>query len=103
VFLFLVDGLARGICWETRNEILFFLYVKLWAIDTKTGKAIWSHDVSDCTGKAGSASRTSPAYWNGELGNLMTPNLLSSQLVCIAQTALPAWVYVGIDPKGGAL
>ena len=28
--------------------------------------------------------------------------ILSSQLVCIAQTALPAWVYVGIDPKGGA-
>jgi polyvinyl alcohol dehydrogenase (cytochrome) len=52
---------------------------KLWAIDTKTGKAIWSHDVSDYTGTAGSASRTSPAYWNGELvigtGNLMTPGL----------------------------
>jgi len=51
----------------------------LWAIDTKTGKAIWSHDVSDYTGTAGSASRTSPAYWNGELvigtGNLMTPDL----------------------------
>jgi len=28
--------------------------------------------------------------------------ILSSPLVCIAQTALPAWVYVGIDPKGGA-
>ncbi|MCU1299791.1 MAG: PQQ-like domain [Candidatus Sulfotelmatobacter sp.] len=52
---------------------------KLWAVDTKTGKAVWSHDVSDYTGTAGSASRTSPAYWNGELvigtGNLMTPNL----------------------------
>jgi polyvinyl alcohol dehydrogenase (cytochrome) len=52
---------------------------KLWAVDTKTGKAIWSHDVSDYTGTAGSASRTSPAYWNGELvigtGNLMTPGL----------------------------
>jgi len=52
---------------------------KLWAIDTKTGKAIWSHDVSDYTGTVGSASRTSPAYWNGELvigtGNLMTPGL----------------------------
>ena len=52
---------------------------KLWAIDTKTGKAIWSHDVSDYTGTAGSASRTSPAYWNGELvigtGNLMTSGL----------------------------
>jgi polyvinyl alcohol dehydrogenase (cytochrome) len=49
---------------------------KLWAIDTKTGKAIWSHDVSDYTGTAGAASRTSPAFWNGMLvigtGNLMT-------------------------------
>ena len=52
---------------------------KLWALDTKTGKALWSHDVSDYTGTAGSASRTSPAYWNGELvigtGNLMTAGL----------------------------
>jgi polyvinyl alcohol dehydrogenase (cytochrome) len=52
---------------------------KLWAIDTKSGKAIWSHDVSDYTGTAGSASRTSPAYWEGELvigtGNLMTSDL----------------------------
>jgi hypothetical protein len=22
-------GLSKGICWETRNEILFFLYVKV--------------------------------------------------------------------------
>jgi polyvinyl alcohol dehydrogenase (cytochrome) len=26
---------------------------KLWAIDTKTGKAIWSHDISDYAGTAG--------------------------------------------------
>src|ERR1700757_1292587 len=26
---------------------------KLWAIDTKSGKAIWSHDVSDYTGTPG--------------------------------------------------
>src|SRR5271167_583689 len=52
---------------------------KLWAIDTKTGRAIWFHDISDYTGTTGSASRTSPAYWDGELvigtGNLMTPGL----------------------------
>jgi hypothetical protein len=23
-------------------------------------------------------------------------------MVCIAQTAFPAWIYAGIDPKGGA-
>jgi polyvinyl alcohol dehydrogenase (cytochrome) len=67
---------------------------KLWAIDTKTGKAIWSHDVSEYTGTAKSASRTSPAYWNGELvigtGNLMTPDLG------------PAF-EIGIDARSGAM
>lgn len=67
---------------------------KLWAIDTKTGKAIWSHDVSEYTGAAGSASRTSPAYWNGELvigtGNLMTAGLS------------PAF-EIGINARSGAM
>src|ERR1700691_3768358 len=27
---------------------------KLWAIDTKTGEAVWSHDISDYTGTAAS-------------------------------------------------
>jgi polyvinyl alcohol dehydrogenase (cytochrome) len=67
---------------------------KLWAIDTKTGKAIWSHDVSDYTGTAGAASRTSPAYWNGELvigtGNLMTP-------------ALDGAFEVGLNARTGAM
>jgi polyvinyl alcohol dehydrogenase (cytochrome) len=40
---------------------------KLWAIDIQTGKALWSHDIDDYTGTTGSVSRTSPAYWNGEL------------------------------------
>ena len=67
---------------------------KLWAIDTRTGKAIWSHDVSEYTGTSGSASRTSPAYWNGELvigtGNLMTSGLS------------PAF-EIGIDARSGAM
>jgi polyvinyl alcohol dehydrogenase (cytochrome) len=67
---------------------------KLWAIDTKTGKAIWSHNISEYTGTAGSASRSSPAYWNGELvigtGNLMTPNLG------------PAF-EIGIDARSGSM
>ena len=67
---------------------------KLWAIDTRTGKAIWSHDVSEYTGTSGSASRTSPAYWNGELvigtGNLMTPGLS------------PAF-EIGINARSGAM
>ena len=67
---------------------------KLWAIDTKTGKAIWSHDISDYTGTAGAASRTSPAYWDGELvigtGNLMTPDLSGA-------------FEVGVDARTGAM
>jgi polyvinyl alcohol dehydrogenase (cytochrome) len=67
---------------------------KLWAIDTGTGKAIWSRNVSDYTGTAGAASRTSPAYWNGMLvigtGNLMT-------------SALDGAFEVGIDARTGAM
>ncbi|MDB5417035.1 MAG: PQQ-like domain, partial [Phenylobacterium sp.] len=59
-----------------------------------TGKAVWSKDVSDYTGTAGAASRTSPAYWNGELvigtGNLMTP-------------ALDGAFEVGINARTGAM
>ena len=60
----------------------------------KTGKAIWSHDISDYTGTAGSASRTSPAYWDGELvigtGNLMTPDLGGA-------------FEIGVDARTGAM
>jgi polyvinyl alcohol dehydrogenase (cytochrome) len=67
---------------------------KLWAIDTKTGKAIWSHDISDYTGTAGLTSRTSPAYWHGELvigtGNVLTPDLNGA-------------FEVGIDARTGAM
>jgi polyvinyl alcohol dehydrogenase (cytochrome) len=67
---------------------------KLWAIDVRTGKAIWSHDVSDYTGTAGAASRTSPAYANGMLvigtGNLMT-------------NALDGAFEVGVDAATGKM
>jgi polyvinyl alcohol dehydrogenase (cytochrome) len=69
---------------------------KLWAIDTNTGKAIWSHDISDYTGTAASASRTSPAYWDGELvigtGNLMVPDLSGAFEIAInAATGAMLW------------
>jgi polyvinyl alcohol dehydrogenase (cytochrome) len=67
---------------------------KLWAIDTRTGKAIWSHNVSDYTGTAGAASRTSPTYWNSQLvigtGNLMT-------------TALDGAYEVGVNARTGTM
>ena len=40
---------------------------KLWAVGAKSGREVWSHSVSDYTGIAGDASRTSPAYANGRL------------------------------------
>src|SRR5271166_5494834 len=69
---------------------------KLWAIDTNSGKAIWSHDISDYTGTAGSTSRTSPAYWDGELvigtGNLLTADLSGAFEVGInARTGAMVW------------
>jgi len=69
---------------------------KLWAIDTRTGNAIWSHDVSDYTGTAGSTSRTSPAYWDGELvigtGNVLTPDLIGAFEVAVdARTGAMLW------------
>lgn len=69
---------------------------KLWAISTKTGKAIWSHNVSNYTGIAGSASRTSPAYWHGELvigtGNVLKPDLSGAFEIGInARTGAMLW------------
>jgi len=67
---------------------------KLWAIDTKTGKAIWSKNVNDYTGTPESVSRTSPAYWHGMLV-IGTGNLMS--------TALTGAYEVGIDARTGKM
>jgi polyvinyl alcohol dehydrogenase (cytochrome) len=80
---------------------------KLWAIDTNTAKAIWSHDVSAYTGTAGTAARTSPAYWNGELvigtGNLMTPDLSGAYEVGVnARTGAMLW-RTKVDPSSAAI
>jgi polyvinyl alcohol dehydrogenase (cytochrome) len=80
---------------------------KLWAIDTKTGKAIWSRNVSDYTGTPGAASRTSPAYANGQLiigtGNLMTPELSGAFEVGVdARDGAMLW-RTKVDPDGVAI
>ena len=67
---------------------------KLWAIDTETGKALWSHDIGDYTGVAGSVSRTSPAYWAGEL-IIGTGNVMSDELTGAFE--------IGIDAGNGAM
>jgi polyvinyl alcohol dehydrogenase (cytochrome) len=40
---------------------------KLWAIDAATGKAIWSKTITSYDGIPGDVSRTSPAYYDGEI------------------------------------
>ncbi|MGW0629133.1 outer membrane protein assembly factor BamB family protein [Streptomyces sp. NPDC002758] len=69
---------------------------KLWAVDAKTGKEVWSRSVSDYTGIPQDASRTSPAYWNGELvigtGLQTSPNLQGAYVVGInAHTGAKLW------------
>ncbi len=48
----------------------------LFAIRADTGKLLWSHNVSDYNGRAGSVARVSPAVFNNEL--IIGDNLVSS-------------------------
>jgi polyvinyl alcohol dehydrogenase (cytochrome) len=69
---------------------------KLWAIDSNTGRTLWSHNISDYTGTPHSVSRTTPTYWNGELvigtGNLMVPDLSGAFEVALdASTGSMLW------------
>jgi polyvinyl alcohol dehydrogenase (cytochrome) len=69
---------------------------KLWAIDIQTGRVRWSHDISDYTGTPGAVSRTSPAYWNGELilgtGNVMDDRLTGAFEIAVeARTGALLW------------
>jgi polyvinyl alcohol dehydrogenase (cytochrome) len=40
---------------------------KLWAINAATGKAVWSNTITSYDGIPGDVSRTSPAYYDGEI------------------------------------
>lgn len=40
---------------------------KIWAIDAASGREVWSRSVGDYDGVTHEISRTSPAYWNGQL------------------------------------
>jgi outer membrane protein assembly factor BamB len=69
---------------------------KLWAVDIETGKALWSHDIDNYTGTTGSVSRTSPAYWNGDLiigtGNVMSDELTGAfEIGLNARTGAMLW------------
>lgn len=67
---------------------------KLWAINAATGKAVWSRTISSYDEVPSDVSRTSPAYWHGEL------------VVGTGAMALPALegaYVVGIDARTGAM
>jgi polyvinyl alcohol dehydrogenase (cytochrome) len=69
---------------------------KLWAVDAKTGKKVWSRSVSDYNGVPNEVSRTSPAYWHGELvigtGLQASANLSGAYAVGInARTGAELW------------
>jgi polyvinyl alcohol dehydrogenase (cytochrome) len=65
---------------------------KLWAINAGTGKAVWSNTIESYNGIPGDVSRTSPAYWAGEL-------VIGTGAQTI--TALDGAYVVGIDAKTG--
>jgi polyvinyl alcohol dehydrogenase (cytochrome) len=57
----------------------------IWAINVQTGKAIWSHQLSDYGLTAGTVSRTSPAVANGivYIGTQYTPTGKTGWLLAI--------------------
>lgn len=79
----------------------------LWAIDARTGKVLWSRNIGDYTGMPRSVSRTSPAYWHGELvigtGNIMVGDLSGAFEVGIdAHTGAMLW-RTRTDPSSAAV
>ncbi|HET9382460.1 MAG TPA: PQQ-binding-like beta-propeller repeat protein [Streptomyces sp.] len=77
---------------------------KLWAIDSDTGEEIWSNTITGYDGIAGDVSRTSPAYYEGDLyigtGTLMTPETKSAYVISVdARTGEKRWkTKVDSDP-----
>ena len=67
---------------------------KLWAINAETGKADWSHAIAGYDGVPGDVSRTSPAYWNGEI-------VIGTGAQTIS--ALDGAYVVGINARNGTM
>jgi polyvinyl alcohol dehydrogenase (cytochrome) len=86
---------------------------RLWAVDARTGTPVWSRAVSDYTGVAGDASRTSPAFWRDRLylgtgllaqgsGPTTTPSKGAQVVSVDARTGAPGWASV-VDPDPAAI
>lgn len=77
----------------------------LWAIDEKSGTAVWSHKISDYTGIAADFARTTPALSGNNLifGDQGGHVLLTSYFHLNPAPAVPgAWV-MAVSAKTGAL
>jgi polyvinyl alcohol dehydrogenase (cytochrome) len=67
---------------------------ELWAINARTGEADWSHTITSYDGVPGDVSRTSPAYWHGEIvigTGAQTTSVLDGAYI------------VGIDARNGKM
>lgn len=67
---------------------------KLWAVSATTGHALWSRTITSYDGIPGDVSRTSPAYYDGELVIGTGANTLSARKGAYA---------VGIDARTGVM
>ena len=67
---------------------------KLWAVSAATGQALWSRTITSYDGIPGDVSRTSPAYYDGELVIGTGVNTLKN---------LQGAYVVGIDARTGAM
>jgi polyvinyl alcohol dehydrogenase (cytochrome) len=67
---------------------------KLWAVSAATGQALWSRTITSYDGIPGDVSRTSPAYYDGELVIGTGANTLRN---------LQSAYAVGIDARTGAM
>jgi polyvinyl alcohol dehydrogenase (cytochrome) len=76
----------------------------LWALNADTGRPVWSNTIASYDGVAGDFSRTSPAFWNGDLfigtGTQDNPNLAAANVVSIdARTGKELWkTQIDNDP-----
>ncbi len=67
---------------------------KLWAVSAATGRALWSRTITSYDGIPGDVSRTSPAYYDGELVIGTGANTLSN---------LQGAYVIGISARTGAM
>jgi polyvinyl alcohol dehydrogenase (cytochrome) len=77
---------------------------KLWAVNAKSGRVLWSHDISEYTGVAGDISRTSPTVYGDQLilgdGWILSPSTAGAKVFSVNRyTGKLTWsVQVDTNP-----